>query len=301
MLEKLTETITKFQNNPMEALKGLMEEEKKLKTTVITNQPSTVLLVQYLQKKYTKEELDAVSWNLQNFIEQKMKPSLTDRLLSDIQDPLDEIQKTFWSWESEIEALINDYADLFHKQSCDQKKIEEWMTTHDIQPLQLSVNTTTISTTAQVSPEVILEMPQLDTIIELAKSEIGTNEKDNTADKYFRELWYKYDSKNQPWCWAFVSRVLMKSWFPVPKNDLSAKAFLEESGKWHVWIKVEDKVVSWNYWNKVSSDTINKKIIWYAIPTPSGLQIHKENIKFDKIPNGAVIVFDRDSKRSQAA
>ncbi len=132
MLEKLTETLTKLQDNPMEAFKWLVEEEKKLKNTILSNRPSTLLLIKYLEEKYKKEDLSAISENLQDFIEQKMKPSLTDRLLSDIQDPLDEIQKTFWSWESEIETLINEYADLFHKQPCDQKEVDTRLETHGI-------------------------------------------------------------------------------------------------------------------------------------------------------------------------
>lgn len=318
MLEKLTETLAKLQDNPMDTLKWLVEEEKKLKNTILSNRPSTLLLIKYLEEKYKKEDLSAISENLQSFIEERMKPSLTDRLLSDIQDPLDEIQKTFWSWESEIETLINEYADLFHKQPCDQKEVDTRLETHGIwttKVIQLPASkdspsnndaeiTTVEEKTDVLDPENISEQPQLEKVIELAKSEIGTNEKDDSADKYFRELWYKHDSKDVPWCGAFVSWTLMKAGFPLPKNDLSAKSFINDEGLWHVWIKVADKIISWNYWNKVSTDTIdkiNKKIVWYAIPTSSGLQIHKENIKFEKIPEGAVVVFDRKKTRIQAA
>jgi hypothetical protein len=57
MLEKLTETITKFQNNPMEALKGVIDERQTLQSAVIANRPSTTVLVQYLEKN-NKEQVD---------------------------------------------------------------------------------------------------------------------------------------------------------------------------------------------------------------------------------------------------
>ncbi len=326
MLEKLTETLAKFQSNPLDALKNIMAEEKKLQNWVIENRPSTKMLVEFLEKTYTKEEInDLISWDwtLQNFIEWKMKPSLWETMLSEITQPFADIQSVL-SW-SDLGTTIDEYASLFHKQPCDPKEIENWMKAKGMiveeqaesntlptgrqeqQPIEdkkENTDTKNIEPAISWSSEIISEKPQLDKIIELAKSEIGTNEKDNSADKYFKELWYKHDSKKVPWCGAFVSWTLMKAGFPIPKNDLSAKAFIDESGKWHVWIKVADKIVSWNYWNKVSSDTmdsIDKKIVWYAIPTVSGLEIHKEKIKFDDIPEGAVVVFDRDAKRSQAA
>jgi hypothetical protein len=151
----------------------------------------------------------------------------------------------------------------------------------------------------------VIETSSVEKIIQIAKAEVWSNESDNTSDKYLKELWYiQKDSKTTPRCWAFVSWVLMKSGLPIPQNDLSAKAFVGEEWLWHVWIKIDNKVISWNYGNKVSSDDISdfkKPIIWYAISTPSGLVVHKETTSFDKIPQWAILVFDRNKKRSQAA
>jgi uncharacterized protein (TIGR02594 family) len=48
--------------------------------------------------------------------------------------------------------------------------------------------------------------------IDAAELEVGTNERNGGASKYF-ELWgvHKYCSQNTPWCSAFVSWVLHKS------------------------------------------------------------------------------------------
>jgi hypothetical protein len=60
MLEKLTETITKFKENPMEALKGVIDEKQKLQNAVLANRSSTKILVETLEKKYTKEQISDI-------------------------------------------------------------------------------------------------------------------------------------------------------------------------------------------------------------------------------------------------
>lgn len=141
----------------------------------------------------------------------------------------------------------------------------------------------------------------LKNIVNTAKNEIWTSEKDGSADKYFKDLWYKHNSKKTPWCWAFVSWVLEENNIPTPKNNLSARAFIGEGGLWHVGIKVDGKVLSWNYGNKVSLATINKQIKWYAIPTTSGLDIINKKVELSEIPEWAIIVYERNAKRTQTA
>jgi hypothetical protein len=283
---------------------------------------------EYITKSYSVEELkDVTGWtDINTYISSqilglKIEDSIDHvwSLLPWAKDLLsvykegkkmfDEVSTMFWwSWQK---PLIDEYIALRKTKPFELKKIEQWVNSHDIsadniteewkESIKIDEEKDKVIVPTEWSSELTSDKPQLEKVIQLAKSEIGTNEKDNTADKYFRELWYKYDSKKVPWCGAFVSWTLMKAGFPIPKNDLSAKAFINEWWLWHVWIKVEWKVVSWNYWNKVATDDINKPIQWYAIPTPSGLEIHKGNIKFDEVPEGAVVVFDRNSKRTQAA
>lgn len=311
---------------PIEIIQSFSKEKTQLQREVVTNQPLIKNFVDYITKNYWEDDLkDITGWtDLNNYISSQvlwvwiedgikhvwwLMPWVND-LFSAYKEGkkmLDEVSTMFW-WSS-LQSLIDEYITLWKDKPFDVKKIEKWMTEHDMTHKQEvkqekeektdQSNTETIN--HSTANEIVSDTPNLEKIIELAKSEVGTNEKDNTADKYFRELWYKYDSKKVPWCWAFVSWTLMKAGFPIPKNDLSAKAFINEWWLWHVWIKVDWKVVSWNYWNKVATDDINKPIQWYAIPTASWLEIHKEKVKFDDIPEGAVVVFDRSSKRKQAA
>ncbi len=137
-------------------------------------------------------------------------------------------------------------------------------------------------------------------IIDTAKAEVGLSEKDRGSDKYFRTLWYKYDTKKTPWCGAFVSWVLFKNGLQTPKNPLSAKSFLGQSWKWHVWIKVEWKVISGNYGDKVSWSSIHMPIRWFAIPTKEWFKTYNVT-KFEDIPEWAIVVYHRTSSDKNAS
>jgi hypothetical protein len=92
--------------------------------------------------------------------------------------------------------LIDEYITLWKDKPFDVKKIEKWMEDHNMTHKQEvkqekeektdQNNTETINNST--ANEIVSDTPNLEKVIELAKSEVGTNEKDNTADKYFREL-----------------------------------------------------------------------------------------------------------------
>ena len=322
MSDKLSQTIEQFKKNPLDVLKKFTKEKQQLKQQVVEQSLLIGSFVEYIKTHY-QSDIESLGWSekIQEHIQDKIwEFSMIDDVASTIVPELADLKSTFTSiqsmlWWSEVDSIVDEYVSLRKQKPFDKKRIEEWMQLKGIKLQQAKLSPWTDTKTgissdgtisSQITSITTVEnknnlKTDLTKVIALAKSEIGANEKDNSADKYFRELWYKYDSKKQPWCGAFVSWTLMKAGFSIPKNDLSAKAFIDESGTWHVGIKVEWKVVSWNYWNKVTFDEINRPIKWYAIPTLTWLDIHKESIKFEDIPEGAVVVFDRNKKRSQAA
>lgn len=113
-------------------------------------------------------------------------------------------------------------------------------------------------------------------MIEIATKEIGNNENDGSADKYFRDLGFKTTARKTPWCAAFVNWVLKQAGLPGTKNNL-AKSFIGRSdGYGHVGIKVaENKMINGNWDNRVGYSPLPKTIIGYSIPTKDGLKIFK--------------------------
>lgn len=126
-------------------------------------------------------------------------------------------------------------------------------------------------------------------LIKIASSQVWIRE-GAEANKYG---WF--NTYKTPWCAAFINWVLMKAWYPWTKS-LAAKSFIKESWFWHVAIKVWDKMVWWNQWNKVSVANISRTISWYAIPTENWLEIKKWNFNKKDIPDGAIIVMGRNPK-----
>lgn len=328
MSEKLSQTIEKFKNNPLDVIKEFSQEQQALKAEVMKSSTLMVNFAEHLKKTYPVEQLNKITkwWDVVQYLHTKiMSLSSKDLVnctwvswLKDVTNMIDVVGSLFGDEDPQLNTTIAEFVWLRKEKPLDITKIESWMTEQWIvstttdtitpsnhpgsdTPPEVSPTNVVAPIVGSIVPEVVDTPVWLDKVMSLAKSQIGVNEKDNSADKYFRELWYKHDSKKVPWCGAFVSRTLMKSWFPSPKNDLSAKSFINESGAWHVGIKVDGKIISWNYGNKVSSGMINKPIKWYAIPTKNWLEIHKETLSFDKIPEGAIVVFDRTSKRTQAA
>ncbi|MDD3145622.1 MAG: hypothetical protein PHV23_05975 [Candidatus Gracilibacteria bacterium] len=139
----------------------------------------------------------------------------------------------------------------------------------------------------------------LEKISQIALSQLGTSEKNGGADKYLKDLGYNnLNSRNTPWCAAFVNWTLMQAGYKGT-GGLSAKEFIGESGYGHVGIKLGDKLLGGNQGNKVSLMNINKQISGYAIPTSEGLKVIKPAGNKNTIPDGAIVVFDRNTKRDR--
>lgn len=142
----------------------------------------------------------------------------------------------------------------------------------------------------------------LGNIVMTAKAELWTTEKNGDANKYLQDLGYRnHNAKTTPRCGAFVSWVLKQNNLPVPTNALSSRAFIGETGMGHVGIKVDGKVISGNYGNKVALAHINQPIKWYAIPTTEGLQIINKSVPLEQIPEGAIVVYTRSKKQQHFA
>ncbi len=138
----------------------------------------------------------------------------------------------------------------------------------------------------------------LEKFTQIALSQLGTTEFNWWADKYLSWHWKWLNSRNTPWCAAFVNWTLTQAWYKWTWW-LSAKEFIWESGYGHVWIKLWDKLLWWNQWNKVSLMNINKPISWYAIPTPEWLKVVKPAWDKKDIPDWAILVFDRNVKKDR--
>lgn len=150
-------------------------------------------------------------------------------------------------------------------------------------------------------PEWLDSMPGLEKFRQIALSQLWTTEHNWWANKYFSETWFwNIDARNTPWCAAFVNRCLKMSWFEWT-HSMAAKSFIKWEWFGHVWIKLWDKILWWNQWNKVSLGRINKPIVWYAIPTENWLEIHKPVWNPNEIPDWAIIVFDRTKKDKNMA
>lgn len=146
------------------------------------------------------------------------------------------------------------------------------------------------------------EPKSLQKFIDIALSQVWIHERTWAANKYFSEAWFwRISAAKVPWCAAFINWVLMKAWYPWTKS-LAAKSFIKWAWLGHVWIKVWDKMVSWNYWNKVAISKLPSWIIGYAIPTESWLKIFKWK-DFDRknIPDWAIVVMWRTKKQKHYA
>lgn len=128
-------------------------------------------------------------------------------------------------------------------------------------------------------------------IIQIAKNEVWIVEWTKIADSYG---WFK--SKDISWCAAFVNWCLKQSWLKWSGNNL-ALSFIWLSWYWHTWIKNGDKMISGNWWNKVSLSSSMKQIAsWYAIPTKDWLKKNSWKIAFKDIPEWAIVSWRRNPK-----
>ena len=146
-------------------------------------------------------------------------------------------------------------------------------------------------------PEWLSVDASLEKFTQIALSQLWTSEIWGWADKYFSWIWHwNLNSRSTPWCGAFVNWTLKQAWYKWI-SWLSAKEFIWETWHWHAWIKLWDKLLWWNQWNKVSLVNIRRPVVWYAIPTENWLEVHKPGWELSKIPDWAILVFDRSVKR----
>lgn len=150
-------------------------------------------------------------------------------------------------------------------------------------------------------PEWLDVEPSLEKFTQIALSQLGTSEADGGANKYFKDIGFgNIDARNTPWCAAFVNWCLDMSGFKGTQS-LAAKSFIESQWFGHVGIKLWDKLLWGNQGNRVSLMNINKPVAGYAIPSEKWLEIHKPAGDTSKIPDGAILVFDRTTKDKHMA
>lgn len=137
----------------------------------------------------------------------------------------------------------------------------------------------------------------IDRFKNIAIQELWNNENDGSADKYWQEMWYpkrisKWD-KNA-WCGMYVSWVLKKAWYSNEWKNWLAGSFIGIDKVWyHVWIKTDGMLLSWNFRNKVGfwEPWSNANVVWWRMPWEPN-KIHREKTNFSDIPEWAIVVFD---------
>lgn len=130
-------------------------------------------------------------------------------------------------------------------------------------------------------------------VIWSAKKHLWIHEDSWNADKFL--MWMAQSARKTPWCAGFVSYVCKEAGYDI-NPTLSSKAFIGETGKWHVafncgwWL-----MLWWNQSNTVSLKSINKPIQGWILP--EDYAAWKEAQKTWDAPVGAIIVFDRWSSQ----
>lgn len=109
------------------------------------------------------------------------------------------------------------------------------------------------------------------------------------ADKFL--MWLARSARQTPWCAWFVSYVLTEAGYNITPT-LSSKAFIWETGKWHVaFYAWNGMMLGWNQSDKVSLAPIRKPVQWWIMP--EDLEAWREPNKWWTPPIWAVIVFNR--------
>jgi len=134
-------------------------------------------------------------------------------------------------------------------------------------------------------------------VVSTAKNHLGIHENSWNADKFL--MWLAQNARKTPWCGGFVSYVCKEAGYDI-NPTLSSKAFIWETGKWHVAFNVWWWLMLWwNQSNKVSIQSINKPIAWWIMP--EDYAAGKSAQKSWNAPVWAIIVFDRWSSQSNWA
>jgi len=211
-----------------------------------------------------------LTWNIA-FLD-KFKPEELEKLLT-----VSTYLKNAWFLDNawvDAKDLISDLKGYWITWKVD----EDWNMNYDLSKLKI--------------PEWITE--NVRPFIEKAISQLWVKEFDKWpkwADRYFE--WYGkwLNSRNTPWCAAFVNWTLNNTpWFKWNGN-LAAKSFIKDySIPGHVWIKIWDQLLWWNQGNRVSLKKFTtNKIEWYVMPNDLET-VHRNN--YNNIPDGAIVVYD---------
>lgn len=141
-------------------------------------------------------------------------------------------------------------------------------------------------------------------VLQIANSQLWIHEETRISDKYFNEYLWEYKEKiswakvdtredNWAWCAAFTSWCLRQAGYKW-EITIRAKNFIKKEWKWHVAFKEWNNMVWWNQENQVSSIPIPfDKIVWYAVPKVSWLEVFKRPKSLEEIPDWAILAFDR--------
>ncbi len=99
------------------------------------------------------------------------------------------------------------------------------------------------------------------------------------------------NARETPWCAGFVSYVLKEAGYNI-NPTLSSKAFIWETGKWHVaFYAGNGQMLGWNQSDSVSVAPIRKEIQWWTMP--EDLEAGRPPNRWGTPPVWAIIVFNR--------
>lgn len=144
----------------------------------------------------------------------------------------------------------------------------------------------------------------LEKVLQIAKSQLWIHEETRISDKYFNDYlkeykewisWSEIDTRKDNWAWcaAFASWCLRKAGYSW-EITIKAKKFINQNWAWHVAFKEWKNMVWWNQENQVSSIPIPfDKIVWYAVPKISWLEVFKKPKSLEEIPDWAILAFNR--------
>lgn len=331
-VKEISDTISSF-SQWVDDLLGLKDKEQNVVETTQDNIQSVKnevenreqspeekrmieVIVSYLQKVLSPKQLESfdklfsansIQWDVRNFLEEQM--IIQQEQYNSKSNRLVALKKAYEIYDPDgsLQSVLDTIAHYYVSQSEDIRLQNTYQYTLDLVKNVKKIVPKEDSETRRITEkESTNSLPQQEwltqNIIETAKWEVWITEFDRASDKYFRTLWYKYNTKNTPWCWAFIGWVLLKNGIQPPKNALAAKSFLGIAWEqWHVGIKVDGKVISWNYGNKVAHSTIDRPIRWYALVTPQWLEMREEKLPFSSIPEWAIVVYDRWKKDKNMA
>ncbi len=145
-----------------------------------------------------------------------------------------------------------------------------------------------------------LEVTNNKNVVETAKKYEGIHESTWEADKFL--CGKAKSAKSTPWCAGFVSYVCKESGYDVTPT-LSSRAFIWESGFWHVAFSLWNwEMIWWNQSNKVSVQAMNQQPRWWIMPEEyAAWKPPHKWWSASEIPEWAIVVFGRSTKQKKWA